>query len=285
MTLLTNDQLTNIENSFWNKTDTAHLITKTITNLVVGSLIDESTTPTQRPTAVDLTSLSYEQIVRHLMDVQTVKLEQRNKPKRDGSHYTTYYKDAPSNICDVCAETIVYRGRRFILELRYNGSDHAKQPGNCLFTEDGRPPLRFDTLPNEYIDSPAIRLLFFIEIARRKAVDPHQNLRDEYYNLPVGLGTAMAYKLLGDQNIQLREFWLNSGDVHIFSSKYRFVRWKRFRNLCNVYYNYYINDMNDSRTIIDHLRNLMSNFYARVENLHDLAYSLSAIGLYTRLLI
>ncbi|CAF3706805.1 unnamed protein product, partial [Adineta steineri] len=184
MTLLTNDQLTNIENSFWNKTDTAHLITKTITNLVVGSLIDESTTPTQRPTAVDLTSLSYEQIVRHLMDVQTVKLEQRNKPKRDGSHYTTYYKDAPSNICDVCAETIVYRGRRFILELRYNGSDHAKQPGNCLFTEDGRPPLRFDTLPNEYIDSPAIRLLFFIEIARRKAVDPHQNLRDEYYNLP-----------------------------------------------------------------------------------------------------
>ncbi|CAF4410785.1 unnamed protein product, partial [Adineta steineri] len=125
------------------------------------------------------------------------------------------------------------------------------------YSSNGRPPLRYDAWPNEYIDSPAIRLLFFIEIARRKAVDPHQNLRDEYHNLPVGLGIAMAYKLLGDQKIHLSEFWLSSGNAHIFSYGYR-ARWNGFRNLYKVYYNHYINDMNDPIAIMDHLRDLMS---------------------------
>ena len=40
---------------------------------------------------------------------------------------------------------------------------------------------------------------------------------DEFWNLPVGLGLAMASKLLESEKIDFNSFWQKGGELHFFS--------------------------------------------------------------------
>ncbi len=90
--------------------------------------------------------------------------------------------------------------------------------------EAGSPPLVYTALPAGGIGDPAVQLLLFTEIARRKAIDPYRGggpagMSDEYHDLPVGLGIAMARRLIGDNHITFDSFWCSNaatGNCHMF---------------------------------------------------------------------
>ncbi|CAF0913771.1 unnamed protein product [Adineta steineri] len=262
MNMLPVNDLTNIEHNFWNYTNYAQRITQTITDTVVGQLRNPNITPTQRPPQIDLTSFSYEEIIQHLIDVQRTKLRFRMIPKADGSFYQTFYNPQLGVDPDVCAETIIYHGRTFTLELRYDGGNNTRQPGNCLLIETGRPALHYGQLPDGDFNNPAVRLLFFTEIVRRKAIDPHRGyLQDEYHTLPVGLGIYMAYQLFTDGRIAFGDFWFSWNTYHIFSGDGP-QRWNRFQALFTRYHQEYMNGMQNLDEMRVHLERNMLQFYS-----------------------
>ncbi|UJR19144.1 hypothetical protein I4U23_022274 [Adineta vaga] len=116
---------------------------------------------------------------------------------------------------------ISFGDKAFFIVSNYDGSPKTGQPGNYGLYPSTWIPKSYGSIPPEDgIDDPEVMLLFLMEIVRRRIVDHKRNndnggLKDEYHDLSVGLGIAMACQLIRDNEINLGLFWENGDRIYI----------------------------------------------------------------------
>ncbi|CAF3455398.1 unnamed protein product [Rotaria socialis] len=168
--------------------------------------------------------------------------------------------------CDPLTETIICDRKEFLLGCTYNASAGSKQPGNCFLCQKVTGQLKrltFDRVPQGNFENTEAILILLMEIVRRRIIDnnyqyPPPLLIDEYHDLPVGIGIAMAVKLIKDDYMLFEEFWIKDQRYHIFtdiknSNKSRYTA---FDEIATLYMEKY-----PSLKFKEDLKNLMQEFY------------------------
>ena len=244
----------NVETAYWRQMTGYKNTTKALTRTVVGGLKDLRSTPNTPSPIVDFTPFSLGQMVSHMLDVQEAKLNHRLRVKIDGTQYVTFYGN---DAVDSSLESMSLNGIVFTHSFLYNGNPKSFQPGNCVLRRND-----VAASYNELIDrhSPEGVLLQLQEIVRRKAIDPRRdNLPDQFANVPVSVGIAMADRLANDGLIDFGLFWLskNQHRYHMFTG---YDRLEAFRRLGIRYVAAYLVGATAQQKI-DDMNQLMITFY------------------------
>ena len=264
--------LSAIELAFWTKTveDPEEPLSNRRLQLVE-SLENPVTFLPPAAQPIDLSTYSYKAIVYHLLQVQEAKLKYRGQFKQDGSFYNTkYMSKVPNDLNDLdpLAEEIAFMGEIYALACAYDGAAKAKQPGNCVFKPKKGKMMTYDEVPDGHFKNPEAMLLLLIEIVRRRAIDPHHEresggLKDEYHDLPVGLGIAMAYKLVEKKKIEFDTFWKKDQLYHMFTGG----KDARYNAFCEIYKTYAAdNEEVKSENLHEHMRALMEEIYQKTHS-------------------
>lgn len=168
---------------------------------------------------IDFTGMAKWEVVKHLDEVQQKKHKAREDIKgKSGTpkkEYKTKYHSSGTG--DPSPEKIKFQGRQFSMSFNYDGNPRTQQPGNFHFIESKKAPLVYTKSEGINIDNPDAQLLLLGEISRRHARDPIRKIDDEFKDLPVGLGLAMASRLIEDNSMQLRAFWVKGQKYHMYS--------------------------------------------------------------------
>jgi hypothetical protein len=211
-------KLSKLEKDFWDslKERRPH---KEKTSGAVKNITDPKA-PIAPSAEIDFTGMAKWEIVKHLDEVQEKKHSARDgkikeiegTPKKK---YNTRYHRLGTG--DPSPEKIKFQGRQFSMSFNYDGNPRTQQPGNFHFIENMKLPLVYTKSEGINIDNPDAQLLLLGEISRRHARDPIRKIDDEFKDLPVGLGLAMASRLIEDNSMQLEAFWLKGHQYHMYS--------------------------------------------------------------------
>ncbi len=211
---------------------------------------------------IDFTGMAKWEIVKHLDEVQEKKhgardgkiKEMQGTPKKE---YKTKYHWSGAG--DPSPEKIRYHGRQFKMSFNYDGSPLTQQPGTFHFIESSKAPLVYTKLEGVNIDNPDAQLLLLGEISRRHARDPIRNIDDEFKDLPVGLGLAMASQLIKDNSMQLNAFWMKEQKYHMYSGN-EDQRKDAIFEIYKLYSQKYLANVSEEEKD-DHLQILMETYF------------------------
>ncbi len=203
---------------------------------------------------------------------KTVKIQPLSKTPNK-IYKTSFNKDGSG---DPSPEKISYGGLKFKISLNYDGSPYTKQPGNLCLIPNGEfftSPIRYDNANGINLDAPDVKLLLLTEISRRHAEDKcregDEDLLgglDEFHDLPVGLGLAMANELISKNEIRLHDFWIKGRTYHLYTGD-KATREEAFEQLCEKYQQTYMQNFSEEKKKISLLDLLNRYFEVPEENL------------------
>ncbi|CAF4633922.1 unnamed protein product, partial [Rotaria sp. Silwood2] len=151
------------------------------------------------------------------------KLDHRGESLANGTKYEIEYKASPSLNDHDALKVVVSIGKEtFHIMSNYNAKSNSHQPGNHILRHPIREPLSYKSKPpKKGAKDPEVMLLFLLEIVRRRIIDHRQEkeyggLKDDFHDLPVGLGIAIAYEFMKKDKF-FEQFWKHDGKYHMFT--------------------------------------------------------------------
>lgn len=261
---MTLKSLERIEKEFWeNDCPKSSLSSKKKSKEAVTKIFDPKISFVPSGT-INLSNMYKWEIVKHLDAVQATKLKARTSNNHTHKYDTSFDRSGNG---DPNPELIAYEGRNFRFSLNYNGYFGTKQPGNFYFQELEKQPLTYNDCQGITLDNPDVKLLLLGEISRRHAYDPsrrgNQNLNngyDEFKDLPVSLGLAMASKMIRSKQIELASFWEKPGAYHLYTGS-KGEREVALFKLYEQYESNYLNDLSEDKKKELHLKNLLKEYF------------------------
>ncbi|XP_065567686.1 uncharacterized protein LOC136031807 isoform X2 [Artemia franciscana] len=181
--------------------------------------------------------------------------------------YKTSFDNYDPSKGDPSPENIHYKGEACTIYLNYDGSPSTKQPGNVYLKRiNYEKQLSYHKADKIKLDMPGVELLLLIEISRRHAIDTCRrnnngplNGSDEFCDLPVGLGLAMANELISAGKIDLSDFWTKNKMYHLYSGE-KDQREEAFKKLYEKFQECEMRDLSDTEKKIRLLGLLESYF-------------------------
>ncbi|CAF4667740.1 unnamed protein product [Rotaria socialis] len=194
---------------------------------------DKQALQNQTKDAIKLSEKEYKFIVLSLITIQQYKLDRRGESLANGSKYEVEYKASPPlNDHDALKLVVSFGKETFHIVSNYDAKSNSHQPGNHILRHSIREPLSYKSKPPKRgPKDPEVMLLFLLEIVRRRVIDHRQDkqyggLKDDFHDLPVGLGIAMAYEFMKKDKF-FENFWKTDGKYHMFTGD-KTLRWNAF---------------------------------------------------------
>ncbi|CAF1029104.1 unnamed protein product [Rotaria magnacalcarata] len=194
---------------------------------------DKQALQNQTKDAIKLSEKEYKFIVLSLIAIQQYKLDRRGESLANGSKYEVEYKASPPlNDHDALKLVVSFGKETFNIISNYDAKSNSHQPGNHILRHSIREPLSYKSKPPKRgPKDPEVMLLFLLEIVRRRIIDHRQDkqyggLKDDFHDLPVGLGIAMAYEFMKKDKF-FENFWKTDGKYHMFTGD-KTLRWNAF---------------------------------------------------------
>lgn len=255
------NKLNKIENRFWNSIKHEKSFGKEVAKAV--RKIRDPNINISASEEINLTNHRKWEIVQHLDTVQQKKLNARLNNHPNKPYLTSYNRNGNG---DPSPEKIFFRETKMTISLNYNGSPSTKQPGNNYFIEDQKKAITFNLINGIDLETPAVQILLLNEISRRHAYDPSRaNSKelnegyDEFKDLPIGLCLAMASQAIRENKLQLKDFWLKTGDYHPYTGDL-LKRKQACLKIYDVYKRNFLNNLNEIEERFA-LENLMYTYF------------------------
>ncbi|CAF4883756.1 unnamed protein product, partial [Rotaria sp. Silwood2] len=141
--------------------------------------------------------------------------------------------------------------------------------GNHILRHPIREPLSYKSKPpKKGAKDPEVMLLFLLEIVRRRIIDHRQEkeyggLKDDFHDLPVGLGIAIAYEFMKKDKF-FEQFWKHDGKYHMFTGD-KVLRWNAFWAIYEQYRNEHLKSASPEK-IKQLLNERMTQLYSNCWN-------------------
>lgn len=231
---------------------------------------DKHALQNQAKDVMKISEKEYKFIVLSLITIQQNKLDRRGESLANGIKYEVEYKASPSlNDHDALKVVVSFAKETFHIISNYDARSNLHQPGNHVLRHSIREPLTYKSKPPKRgIKDPEVLIFFLMEIVRRHIIDHHQNkeyggLKDDFYDLPVGLGIAMASEYMKKEKF-FEHFWKHDGKYHMFTGDEKF-RWNAFWAILEQYKTEHLKSASPE-IIKKHLIDLMTHFYSNCWN-------------------
>lgn len=208
--------------------------------------------------------INFYQRISNMQSILQTKLNCR------GNIYKTYNKQIENSDDEESADPYFTNlhmswDNFFHFTLNYSGSQTSMQPGNSAIRESipYNAKNRFSLCRNYSLEqyeehlknnSELKKLLLALEVARRKVVDNHKNLKDPYCDLPIFCASIMAIELMKNKQILDEDFWVRSLKYHIYSGE----KEDRERGIKNIIRKYI--EVNNIKTLDQLIKILNEHF-------------------------